>query len=501
MLPTQPSTTQVATRVSPSSPSRLFSIALLVATISSVGSTLCFIAYVLVRIFSGAAQQSHFSVLYPIGVIGLLVAEGCQILGVVVLIGQWFSRNAQERKPRELLVLMLSLIPYVPVILFVITLIVYLRARWQDPSSARTQRATQDLKQQTADTAIGLGSQQAQSAAGTPAVQSTQPMVRPTARPTLRDAVRQVVGPSTGDQIAQTANGLLAFTMIALVISMVASVGVGLPAQALTALRSGASGANGAPGHTSLTGTWNLDLHNCSTCGTPTDETYTMTIQQSGNTLTAVATYTGCTSGGQDCSMNMTGSASGTQVGFSSGSYIGNSCQISLAGTITAANQMGGAISFICIGTSVKSYTDGTWTATREAAPTATSAGATSLTGTWTLQVLICKDCANQNETDTMTVQQSGKNLTVSISGSFSANVLTGDITTGDTGETDVNISGTYQGTFQGLPCADGKIVLHGSLDHGSLNPTYKHMSGGIDYVCTSAGFDPNTGNWSATRT
>jgi hypothetical protein len=224
--------------VSPARPShvlllgRVFTALLATAGTTSVLSTLSFIVYLALPTASGQ-PRTHFTLFYGIGIGGLAVAEACQILGVVILIAQWVSRNNVEKKPRELAVLLFSLIPYMVLVIFLITLFVYLRDRRQDRSSERTQEAAQELKERVVDTLIDAGANTSNSLAGSPTSAARASAGRISTRPSLHEAVRRVVGPSTSKNISDSTRGLMAFTAVALVISAVATAGVVLPAKGL----------------------------------------------------------------------------------------------------------------------------------------------------------------------------------------------------------------------------------------------------------------------------
>ncbi len=256
--------TQTVTKPAPSEPSArrsLLSRLLLAATVSSLLSTLAFLGYLALPALE-KTPRSNYAALYAVGAVGLVVAEACQALGVLALLGRWFSRANTQKKPKEFLVLLVSLIPYMLVVILVITVIVYLRARRQNPASQRTRDAAKAVREQFADTFVDAGSNVSSSAVGSPpsagaapassvgplpaAQPSTvsQAAIRGAASPggahvrvTMRDAVRQVIGPSTGKSLSESSSGLLAVTAVALVLTAVATVGVVVPAKGLAPLQ------------------------------------------------------------------------------------------------------------------------------------------------------------------------------------------------------------------------------------------------------------------------
>ena len=220
---------------------RIFRRLLLIATTVSILSTVAFILYVFLPHFT-QVQPTQRRLLYLVGLIGLAVAEACQLLGILALIGRWASHYNTERRLREILVLIISLVPYVVIAIFLYTLYTYLRARRQDPASEQTSQAKQELKEQAVDTVIGQGANRSSSLAG------SQPQGAPSsslsaapaaaARPTLRDTVGKVVGPSTQGGLSDAGNRLVALTMIGLALSTVVTLGVVVPAGGLAALQS-----------------------------------------------------------------------------------------------------------------------------------------------------------------------------------------------------------------------------------------------------------------------
>jgi hypothetical protein len=208
-----------------------------------VVSTLGFLGYLVLPMLPGAQPRAQYAPLYAVGAAGVLVAEGYQILGVLVLLGYWFIRSNVQKKPKELVVLLVSLIPYMVVVLVGITLVVYVRARRQSRFSVRTQAAGKALREQVADTLIDAGSNATSSTAGSAPVPGIPaPGVPAVATPavatqgvpivgwaTMRDAIQQVVGPATGKTVSEAATGLVGVTMGTLLLSTVATVGVAVP--------------------------------------------------------------------------------------------------------------------------------------------------------------------------------------------------------------------------------------------------------------------------------
>lgn len=221
-----------------------FSWLLLVATAASLLSTVCFIGYLVLTRLVGTPSPARYVVLYTLGIVGLGVAEACQILGVVDLIVQWIVRHNVAKKPREIVVLLLSLIPYMVVVIFLITLIVYLRARRKDPRSQRTAEAAEELKREVMDAFVDFGTNSTSSAAGTPSATSatsatfsqrsaaTVDRYNPPPPTVERVAIYRVVGPVTARQVDRVPSPLVVAAMIALLVSLVVVPVVALAAPA-----------------------------------------------------------------------------------------------------------------------------------------------------------------------------------------------------------------------------------------------------------------------------
>lgn len=226
---------------------RVFRNLLALATIASILSTIAFVTY----LFSPRgteAQRAQVHPLYLAGLIGLALAEGCQLLAILALIARWASHDNTERRLREIVMLLLSLIPYMVIVILLVTVIVYLRARRQDPASERTREARQKLKDQAADTLVAEGSHQSGAAASAQARAPLPPNAATSARPTLRDTVRRVVGPSTQRSFSEAGDWLVTVAMIAVVLATIATLGAVTPLNTLVAPPVGAVAlTTGAP--------------------------------------------------------------------------------------------------------------------------------------------------------------------------------------------------------------------------------------------------------------
>ena len=223
--------------VKPTRLERLFSVLMTVAAVSSVLSTLAFVGYLLLPQVT-SQPRAHYVFLYGVGIAGLVIAEICQVLGVATLIGQWASHTNPQKKPKELAILLLSLIPYMAVVIFLIILVVYLRTRWQDSTSEKTREAAHELKKQAVDTIIDVGAAVSSSEAQSPAASvSNRGATHHSTRSSLQQAVSRVVGPSTGKTASDVAQGIVVFTVVAFLVATVATAGVVLPGKGLASLR------------------------------------------------------------------------------------------------------------------------------------------------------------------------------------------------------------------------------------------------------------------------
>lgn len=265
---------------------RLLAVLLVLATLTSLASTATFLAYLLLPLATPVARTA-LTGLYMVGITGLWIAEACQILGVLLLISLWVTHTYAPRRLRELVVLLLSLIPYMPVLIFLVTFYAYLRLRRAQPRLApQRQQATQDLKDQAADTFVDAASNASSSsaAAASPAappaaaprssggsgpgtvsglgrsVPEAMPattasaLPRPgTPRSRAQEAIRRVVGPSTSQVLSGAANVLAAVALVALLLSAaatattVAVAGAALPVGSPSSPASAAGGCSTVP--------------------------------------------------------------------------------------------------------------------------------------------------------------------------------------------------------------------------------------------------------------
>lgn len=210
---------------------RLLKRLLLIATCVSLVSAACFIAYLAVPHVVRSQRQHHIAPLFILGLVGLVISEVCQFLGVFVLIGQWISRERTMKKFREIFVLFVAIFPYVVIGLFLITLVVYLRTRRRDPLSNDTREAKEHLKDKATNMIVDQGASRTQSAAASIA-NPISSGYRP--RFTIRDAVGRVIGPSTQRSLSDVGGGLAGVTMAAVVLATVATLGALSPLNRVT---------------------------------------------------------------------------------------------------------------------------------------------------------------------------------------------------------------------------------------------------------------------------
>jgi hypothetical protein len=391
-----PSTT--ATEQRPSTRPKLLAALLLIAALTSIVSTLGFLGYLVLPMVITSQPRATFVVLYAVGALGVLVAEGCQMLGVFVLLAHWFSRANVQKKPRELLILLAALIPYMVVLLFGITLVVYVRARRKDRFSAQTQAAGRALKEQVADTFIDVGSNSTSSAAGSSAapLAPAATTAHSALRPSMQDAIQRVVGPATGKQVSDAAHGLVGVTMATVLVSTVATVGVAVPAQGLAPLQSYAATLGFGTAPPSVAGPWTLTVssitisctaHPQEACpsafGNPGSASAPVTIQQNGSHVMMGGMTGGSTGDANvDRLARLTGTISGNHITVSAssagpvdvnGSTFDEQASEQFTGRILSATHMAGTWSFklaqsgVAFGRQISVTMDekGDWTATK----------------------------------------------------------------------------------------------------------------------------------------
>jgi hypothetical protein len=182
--------------------------------------------------------------------------------------------------------------------------------------------------------------------------------MRPSAgRPSMQEAVRQVFGPSTEHTVSHAASGLLAFSMIALLVSAVATAGVVLPSHGFAPLGSGAGSAAApsgkrqatstpSPAPISIAGTWAMIASNCTPVSgvnacpdLPGSGSWSVVISQNGSHITV----------NDGSTANPTGTISGQT--FTATSYDpASTCTTTYSGTVLAPDRIRGTFDFGCTG-------------------------------------------------------------------------------------------------------------------------------------------------------
>ena len=213
---------------------RLLKRLLTVATVVSLISAASFITYLVIPHVVTSQRHQHIQALFVAGLIGLAASMTCQFVGVLLLIWQWVFRERSKKKFRELAILFVGLFPYVVIALFFYTLVVYLRARRQDPTSQHTKEAKDDFKEQRTNLLVDYATGSSRSAAPpvadrlpTPVQLAAQPPTlrgRPP-RVTMREAVGRAVGPSTERSLSDAGGVLAGVTMVAVVLATIAVLG------------------------------------------------------------------------------------------------------------------------------------------------------------------------------------------------------------------------------------------------------------------------------------
>lgn len=208
---------------------RLFSRLLVGATIASIFSVIVFITYVLIGVFAGAHAQSQAMFLYTSGIVGLIVAEVRQILSIVTLVVQWVASKKLDKKPREIAVLILSLIPFMVIVVLLATVVVYLNERRKQVRPERRKELEEEAKEVGIDTLIDAGTNSLSSMAsnGPSVTTATKPVLSLRQMQTLH-AIHRVVGPTAATNVAGLPNGLLPLVSVALVATVLTTGSVAL---------------------------------------------------------------------------------------------------------------------------------------------------------------------------------------------------------------------------------------------------------------------------------
>ena len=204
---------------------RVMSIILLLSTGFSVLSVLAFGAYILLRLFT-ATSHELLQQLLTIGFYIAAIAQGLQFLAVAAVLVTWMVTKTLPKTRREMVVLVLSLIPFVPVLILLVVIFMYFRARILN-LSPETRREIVEMQQGGAiDVAQQFSNTYAQNLGAVTRQPPPAPM--PIAPPThAQQAIKAVIGPVTADSLSRAPVALLSTAVVVAVVSLSAGITVG----------------------------------------------------------------------------------------------------------------------------------------------------------------------------------------------------------------------------------------------------------------------------------
>lgn len=196
-------------------PTRAVNVALLAATAFSVLSVLIFLIYLAARIFAlGSGDFLQRVIIAGIVVAG--IGQVMQFLAVAIVLVAWFTLKTMPRKRHEMIVLFLSLIPFVPVIILLIVAFLYLRARLMKHSKER-QKELLDLQ---LDTTIDAAATLANALESPTSLSASTAVAGHTS---VHAIVRSVVGPVTSESLGKTPMRALGALTVASVVALSAA--------------------------------------------------------------------------------------------------------------------------------------------------------------------------------------------------------------------------------------------------------------------------------------
>ncbi len=210
------------------------------ATLVSLVSTALFLLY---------AVATHLRVYYTIGLYALYLSVACQVIGGFTLLAQWVRSKEAGKKPRQLVLLVLGIIPFgfIPAIAIILAQYLIQRTRLQQAAQrqALNQGLRSDLKDQGVDTFTGQLNDASQNAANSRA-------------PTVKSTIRDLAGPDAERSLSSRSNGLVAIAMCIVLVAMLVDLTVAIPGSS----KGGASGgSSSATGNTGQSGTSHPKSH------------------------------------------------------------------------------------------------------------------------------------------------------------------------------------------------------------------------------------------------
>src|SRR5450631_1402857 len=115
---------------------------LIASTIVSLLSALSFTTYIILRLFHITSNKGFLDPLFLVGCVLATFAQILQITSLSALILQWVKfENKNTREKREVILLSISMIPYIPLLIMLVVITLYL---WR-----KTHRASDFVDQAT----------------------------------------------------------------------------------------------------------------------------------------------------------------------------------------------------------------------------------------------------------------------------------------------------------------------------------------------------------------
>lgn len=209
----------------------VLNVALFLSTIFSVLSVLIFGGYIITRLLNVAISSAGRRNLVTLGTDVAIVAQAFQFLAILLVIVTWLAIKHMPKSRHEIIVLGLSLIPFVPALIFIVVSLLYLRARLFKRSSEHLREAVKtewggaiDGLQNVVSAAgqnqpgnpIGAGNVAPANAAGG----INPPPVPSAAHARVGPIIQSVVGPVTADSLSKAPLGLISAMITATILSL-----------------------------------------------------------------------------------------------------------------------------------------------------------------------------------------------------------------------------------------------------------------------------------------
>lgn len=209
---------------------RAVHLAVIASTAFSALSVVIFSVYLVARFVIASTTQDFLRQVIVAGIVAGGVAQVLQFVTVALILVTWFSLKAMPKSRREMIILFLSLIPFVPVIILLVVAILYVRAHIVKlaPERRKELEATQvDVAIDVASTLAGQFEVLPAAAAGSTATPPFTPGHNPAAvvsppagHTSLHAIIKSVVGPVTSDSLSKTPAGALGTFAVVTVLSV-----------------------------------------------------------------------------------------------------------------------------------------------------------------------------------------------------------------------------------------------------------------------------------------